>query len=214
MFPVMNVTLFRHNTVFVFSNLAAFINYSATFAVGFLLSLYLQYIKGFNPQHAGMIMVAQPLVMALFSPVTGRISDKIEPRLLASTGMGLTAIGLILFIFLGLQTSVVYIISTLVVIGMGFALFSSPNTNAVMSSVERKNYGVASATLGTMRLTGQAMSMGIAMLTFALLIGKVKINPGNYPQFLYGIRIAFGIFSILCVAGIFASMARGKLRNS
>ena len=213
-FPVMNVSLFRQNTVFVFSNLAAFINYSATFAVGFLLSLYLQYIKGFNPQHAGMIMVAQPLVMALFSPVMGRISDKIEPRLLASAGMGLTTIGLILFVFIGFQTSVVYIISTLVVIGLGFALFSSPNTNAVMSSVERKNYGVASATLGTMRLTGQAMSMGIAMLIFSLFIGKVKISPENYPQFLYSIRFAFSIFSILCIIGVFASMARGKLRKN
>jgi EmrB/QacA subfamily drug resistance transporter len=210
--PLLNMDLFLHNIAFAFSNLAALINYSATFAVTFLMSLYLQYIKGFTPQHAGFILISQPVVMAIFSPFAGRLSDKIEPRVVASIGMAFTAAGLFLFTFIDNDTSLGSIIAGLVLLGFGFALFSSPNTNAVMSSIEKRYYGVGSATLGTMRLTGQMMSMGIAMLIFALHIGSARITPENYPVFMTSVRTAFLIFAALCFAGIFASLARGKVR--
>jgi EmrB/QacA subfamily drug resistance transporter len=212
-YPVLDLSSFKHNTVFIFSNLAAFINYSATFAVGYLLSLYLQYIKGLSPQDAGIILVAQPITMAIFSPIAGRLSDKFEPQLVATAGMILTVAGLVPFIFLNDNTPTLYLVITLLVIGIGFALFSSPNTNAVMSSVERKYYGVASASLGTMRLTGQAISMGIASLIFAFFIGKVKITAETHAQFLLSTHTIFITFTVLCTIGVFASMARGRLRN-
>ncbi len=210
--PVLNLRLFRHNKVLTFSNLAALINYSATSAVAFLLSLYLQYIKALSPQQAGLILVSQPIVMALLSPLAGRLSDKIEPRVVASLGMMLTVIGLGLMIFLNQTTPIPFIVMNLILLGVGFALFSSPNTNAVMSSVEKKYYGVVSATLGTMRLVGQMFSMGIAMLIFAVMIGKVKITPEHYPSFLTSMKVAFSIFAIFCFGGIFASLARGRVR--
>jgi len=212
--PVFDINLFRKNPVFAFSNLAAFINYGATFAVGFLLSLYLQYAKGLSPQHAGTVLVSQPLVMALFSPLAGRLSDKTEPRIVASIGMGFTVVGLFLFTFLSQNTSLQYVIGCLIVVGFGLALFSSPNTNAIMSSVEKKFYGVASATVGTMRLTGQMLSMGIAMLLLALYIGHAQITPENYPLFLKTAKSAFIIFTVLCFGGIFASLSRGNVRRN
>ena len=211
--PVLNVNLFRNNTVFAFSNLAALINYSATTAVGFLLSLYLQHVKGLSPQNAGLILVAQPIVMAILSPVAGRLSDRIESRTIASAGMGLTVVGLVILTLLNEQTALGFIISSLILLGCGFGLFSSPNTNAVMSSVERRSYGVASAIVGTMRLTGQTLSLGIATLIFAVYIGKAQITPENYPLFLVSARTAFIIFAALCVGGVFASLARGRARN-
>lgn len=210
--PVFNLRLFRNNTAFTFSNVAALINYSATFAVTFLLSLYLQYTKGLSPQNAGLILVAQPIVMTIFSPFAGRLSDRIEPRIVASIGMALTFVGLALFAFLSEETSLGFIITSLIILGFGFALFSSPNTNAVMSSVEKRFYGVASATLGTMRLTGNMLSMGIVMLLFVIYIGRVQITPEYYPLFLNSVKVAFIIFAILCFGGIFASLARGKVR--
>ncbi len=212
--PVLNINLFKDNKVFTFSNLAALINYSATSATGFLLSLYLQYTKGLSPQNAGLILVSQPVVMAAFSPLAGKLSDRIEPRIVASCGMALTVIGLLLFVFLSPKTTVAFIISSLVILGFGFALFSSPNTNAVMSSVEKRFYGVASATLGTMRLTGQMLSMGIAMLVFAIYIGRAQITPENYPLFLRSVKSAFVVFAVLCFGGIFASLSRGKVLRS
>jgi len=210
--PVLNMNLFRNNRVFTFSNLAALINYSATSAVAFLLSLYLQNVKALNPQDAGFILVCQPVIMAIFSPLTGRLSDRIEPRIVASTGMGLTVIGLILLIFLGEKTPLGFIVVSLIILGFGFALFSSPNTNAVMSAVERRFYGVASATIGTMRLIGQTLSMGIAMLIFAIYMGKVQITPEYHSLFLTSMKIAFIVFAALCFGGTFASLARGKVR--
>lgn len=212
--PVFDIALFRNNPGFTFSNLAALINYSATFAVTFLLSLYLQYIKELSPQNAGLILVFQPVVMAIFSPFAGRLSDKIEPRIVASIGMALTATGLFLFTFLTPETSLTFIVASLIILGFGFALFSSPNTNAIMSSVEKEFYGVASATLGTMRLIGQMLSMGIAMLIFAIYIGKVQITPEYHLQFMEGVKTAFIIFAALCFFGIFASLSRGNMRSS
>lgn len=210
--PVVEVSLFGDNTTFAFSNLAALINYSATFAVTFLLSLYLQYIKALSPQQAGTILVARPVVMAAFSPLAGWLSDRLEPRVLASAGMGLTVIGLALLAFLNAGTGLGFVVAVLVLFGLGFALFSSPNANAVMSSVERRHYGVASAMLGTMRLIGQMLSMGIATLIFALYIGKVEITPERYSLLLTSVRTAFIIFTLLCLGGVFASLARGKVR--
>jgi EmrB/QacA subfamily drug resistance transporter len=211
-YPVLNLKLFRHNPVFTFSNLAALTNYGATWAVSFLLSLYLQYIKGFTPESAGIVLLAMPALQAIFSPFMGRLSDRLEPRLLATSGMGLTVAGLAVFIFLGPDTPLALIIGILMLLGLGFALFSSPNTNAIMSSVEIRFAGVASGTLGTMRLTGQMLSMGVAMLLFALFMGRAPISPSNYPEFLQSARTAFMVFTGLCALGIGASLARGRLR--
>jgi EmrB/QacA subfamily drug resistance transporter len=210
--PVFNMDIFRKNKVFAFSNLAALINYSATYAVSFLLSLYLQFIKGLSPQDAGLILVSQPMMQAVFSPFAGRLSDRIEPRMVASAGMALTAVGLFLLTFLDEKTTTPFIISSLIFLGLGFALFSSPNTNAVMSSIEKRFYGVASGTLATMRSTGMMFSMGMAMLIFALYIGRTQITPSYYPQFIKSVKAAFLIFTVLCVAGIFASLSRGRVR--
>jgi hypothetical protein len=106
-----------------------------------------------------------------------------------------------------------FIIADLILLGLGFALFSSPNTNAVMSSVEKRFYGVAAGTLGTMRLTGQMLSMGIAMLIFAIHIGHTQITPEYYPLLLKSTRSAFLLFGILCSGGAFASLARGKIHS-
>jgi EmrB/QacA subfamily drug resistance transporter len=210
--PLFNIGLFGKNKVFAFSNLAALINYSATFAVSFLMSLYLQYIKGMTPQEAGIILIAQPIVQALFSPLAGRLSDRLEPRIVASIGMALTALGLLFFSFLNQEATILFIIGTLMLLGFGFALFSSPNTNAVMSSVEKKFYGVASGTLGTMRATGMMFSMGMVMVIFAIFIGPTQITPPYYPLFLKSLKIIFAVFTILCLAGIFASLSRGRVR--
>jgi EmrB/QacA subfamily drug resistance transporter len=210
--PVIDIGLFKNNTVFALSNVAALINYSATYAVGFLLSLYLQYVKGLSPQNAGLVLVAAPVVQAVFSPFAGRLSDKVEPRIVSSAGMGLTVIGLIFFIFLGKATSLWFIIAGLMILGLGFALFSSPNTNAVMSSVDRKSYGVASATLSTMRQIGMTFNMGMVMLIFGIYIGRVQITPEYYPAFISSVNMVFIISAVLCFGGIFASLARGKVR--
>jgi EmrB/QacA subfamily drug resistance transporter len=212
--PLINLSLFLKNRVFAFSNLAALINYSATFSVTFFLSFYLQYIRGFSPAVAGTILVTQPVVQALFSAYAGRLSDRIEPGRIASAGMAVTAGGLFLLSFLSADTSLAYLIGTLVLLGLGFAFFSSPNTNAIMSSVTKPYYGVASGILGTMRLVGQMLSMGIAMVIISLFIGRVIITPEVGTQLLMSIRVGFTVFALLCCCGIFFSLVRGSVREN
>jgi len=209
--PILNIKLFRKNITFIFSNLAALINYSATFAVGFLLSIYLQVVGKYDSQTAGLILLSQPVLMALLSPFAGALSDHVEPRVVASLGMGLTTAGLFLFHFLTGSTLLWLVIVNLALLGIGFALFSSPNSNAVMGAVEKRFYGVASSTLGTMRLVGQAISMAIATLVMVLYLGNVQLELAHPDLILKSIKILFIIFALTCLGGIFASLARGKV---
>jgi EmrB/QacA subfamily drug resistance transporter len=212
--PLLDLQMFRENWVFALSNLAALINYGATFSVTFFLSLYLQYIRGLTPDQAGLILVIQPLVMAILSSPAGRLSDRIDPGRVASVGMALNAAGLFLLSFLDVDTSLPLLLVALVILGFGFALFASPNTNAIMGSVTPKCYGVASGTLGTMRLVGQMLSMGIAIMIFALVIGRVEITPVYYPAFLSSMKIGFFLFTIICLLGIYPSLARGTVTRT
>ncbi len=211
---LINIKLFQQSKAFTYSNLAALINYSATFTVTFLLSLFIQYIKGFNPSNTGIILLSQPATMAIFSPVSGWLSDKIEPRIVSSFGMALSGIALAAFTIINSNTSIYYIVFILCLLGFGLALFASPNTNAIMSSVKQKYYGIASGMLGTMRLIGQTLSMAVTMLIISIFLGEEKISPDNYFLFIKSIKISFLTFSLLCIPGLFASLNRGNIRNN
>lgn len=209
--PILDIRFFLNNRSFSLSNISALINYSATSAVSLLLSLYLQQIKGLNPQSAGITLIFQPLTQALFSPLSGRLSDKIQPGYIASIGMAFTALGLFLLRYVDTYTPVTFIIFCSIILGFGFGLFSSPNTNAIMSSIDRKLYGVASSMVATMRMLGQTFSMGISTIVFTLIIGKVQIGLENYSLLITSMKLLFNIFTILCCFGIFTSLSRGKI---
>lgn len=207
-YPVFNMNLLLKNRKFAFASISALINYSATFGVSFLMSLYMQYVKGMNAQGAGEVLMIQPVVMALFSPVAGKISDRVDPGIVATLGLIFLTIGLSVFITLDANSSVVFIGAILAFFGLGYALFSSPNTNAMMSAVDRKYYGIASGTVGTMRLVGQLISMGTVMMIFSLLIGQVEISEENQLQFIDSAHIAFIVFTLFGVLGILLSAFR------
>ncbi len=210
--PILELSLFRRNPVFVFSNIAALINYAVVFAVGFLLSLYLQYNRGIDPQTTGLILVAQPVVQMIVSPISGHLSDRIEPRILATLGMGCTTIGLAILMLISPTTPLFVIIAGLLVLGFGYGLFSSPNTNAIMSSVDVRYLGIASGMVSTMRAIGQMVSLAIAMLVFSAIIGSVQISPAVYPQLQESVNVAFAVFVVLGIIGTCASYARGRTR--
>jgi len=209
--PLFNLRLFRHNRTFAFSNIAALVNYSATAAVAFLLSLYLQYNRGLSAGIAGVVLVSQPIVQTLFSPFAGRLSDRIQPRIVVSIGMTMTLVSVSLFAFLGTHTPLALIIGNLAWLGLSLALFSSPNTNAIMSSVDRRLYGVAAGTLATMRTMGQMMSMAVAMFLLSLFVGNAAVTSANADRFLLTTRVSFGLFGVFCILGVLASLARGNL---
>ncbi|HYA30100.1 MAG TPA: MFS transporter [Acidobacteriota bacterium] len=214
--PLLDLKLFQ-NTAFAFSTLTALLNYSSVFGVGFILSLYLQLVPEFSASQAGLIMLVQPVMMAIFSPLGGRLSDRIEPRVVSSIGMSIVAASIFSLSLLGAAAQWWHIAPRLIVLGIGYAFFSSPNTNAAMSSVQRKQYGIAAAILSTLRFTGQAISLAVSTSVLSANLGGVAVSKrgAHLPAdaFMTGMRRALMILAGICVVGVFTSLVRGKIRS-
>ena len=211
-YPLLNVNIFRGNRALNFSCLASLALYTSTFALTFLMSLYLQSIKQLSPQLAGAIMICQPMFMALLSPTAGKLSDKIEPRYLTALGMLSISIGLVLLASLTPASSIKFVLMCLSFTGLGFALFSSPNTNAIMSSVDKTHLGVASSAVSTTRVLGQMFSMAVVTMAFAIFMGPLEIVPENHALLLKAIKAALSVTAMITFAGIFLALARGNIR--
>lgn len=204
-YPVFDIRFFK-NRRFLAANFASLSAYLATFAVTTILNYHLQYIKGYDSQAAGLILLVAPLVQVALAPIAGRLSDRYVPQILAAIGMGLGTISLLLFSMLDNETSLIFLIAAMIIYGMGFGLFSPPNTNVIMSSVPPKDTSVASAAVATMRTVGQTMSMGILTLVFAFVMGNVPMIPQYYPLLITSCQITCVICVILCIASVFASL--------
>jgi len=218
--PLMDLKLFTHNRTFLASNLTALLNYVSTFSIVFVFSIYLQVIYHYSAGFSGILLISEPIFMIIFSPISGILSDKYGSREIAAIGMGL--IGLT-FIFLYSSTieSVLDIVAPLSIIGIGFGLFSAANTNSVMGSVNNRQYGIASGTLGTMRFTGQLISVAIAGTILSTSIPRrvilgifteansvSGISPGGDFQMAFKIiMLASGIISLF---GVYTSLMKDK----
>ena len=204
-YPVFDMRLFK-NRQFLSSNFAALSAYLATFAVTTIINYHLQYIKGFDSQTTGIILLIAPLCQVIIAPIAGRLSDKYVPQILAGIGMALGTVSLILFSFLNFNTSLEFLLISMVIYGVGFGLFSPPNTNVIMSSVPPQDTSVASAAVSTMRTIGQVMSLGILTLVFAFIMGNVPIIEKYYPLLIQSCQITCLICVMLCIISVFASV--------
>lgn len=213
-YPVMEVKMFKENLSYTFSNLAALLNYGATYAISYLISIYIQVIMGFDSQKAGLILIASPLVMALLSPVAGRLSDKHSPYVLSSVGMAICTAALVMFSFLSENSSLVRLIVTLAISGIGFALFTSPNTNAVMAAVKKEDYGIASSVLSTMRSIGHTVSMAIVTVVVGAYMGNTPLSEAPVDIMMDTIHTCFYAFTALCLIGIFMALKRKTCYNT
>lgn len=212
--PVIDTKMYTKNRLFAYSNLAALINYCATAAIVFFLSLYLQKVQQLTPQQAGLILIAQPIMMTVFSPFVGRLSDKFEARYFATIGMAMCSIGLASMAFLTSETPHWIIVSILLWVGLGFALFSSPNMNIIISSVDRSQYGQASGSAASMRIIGQIISMTIVTLLFAGMFGGNGINEVTNSIFLKAMKWGFLTFAGISLVGIYFSVKRSPHQTS
>jgi len=212
--PILDVRLFTRSRRFAFSSLAAFISYSASTGLGLVLSLYLQYNKGLSAAQAGLLLMAQPVCQALVTPFAGRLSDRLDPGVLASAGMALLGAAIAaLALVLTPATSTPVFLGLLVSLGLGFAAFSAPNTNAIIGSAPPDKVGQASGTITATRLCGQTFSLALTTLIFSLVIGPGRITPDRYPDFMRAATVCFAVFAPLCLAGVAASLARGRPRT-
>ena len=208
--PAVKVRLFKDNIAFGLSNLGALLNYATTMALSYLMSIYLQVVAGYSSQTAGFIMVCQPVAMALLSPRMGRLSDRVSPFKLSSAGMAVSGAGIVGLIFVDADTGAAVIIALMLIIGIGFAMFSSPNTNAIMSCVDKKDYGVASSLVSTMRAVGQTVGMVIVTLVVSFHLGSAPLASSDPEDVIKITHISFIIFAVICGIGVVISLQRGR----
>lgn len=212
--PILDLRLFTESRRFTFSSLAAFISYSASTGTGFILALYLQYTRGLSTGEAGLLLMVQPACQALITPFVGRLSDRLDPGLMASTGMAILSLGLgllgLLALLLGPETPKTLFVALLALLGFGFAIFGAPNSNAIIGSAPPNRVGQASGTITATRLCGQVFSSALTTLVFSLVIGPGLITPDKYPAFMNAATICFSLFAPICLLGVLASLARGR----
>ena len=203
--PVFNVNLFK-NKKFTSSNIAALCSYIAIMVVTTILNYHFQYVRGWNAQMAGLILIITPIIMALMAPNAGKLSDRIHPQKLAALGMGIATIALLILTFLNGDTPLYLVVIAMILQGIGMGLFSSPNMNAIMSSVPPKDAPTASASQATMRTIGQTMSLGLLTLIFAWIMGNLKLAPQYAGMIVQSSQIICGICTVACILAIFASL--------
>ncbi len=213
-FPLIDVHLLTHNLTFTLSNIATLINYAASFGIIFLFSLYLQYTKGFSAQTAGFIMMVQPLTQALLSPLAGRLSGIYPATWIATLGMAVCTVGLFMASFMGMTTSLSIILTMLILQGIGFGLFSTPNMNAIMSSVQPKYYGTASSMVGTMRTQGMLVSMATVTVIITHYLGDQAVTPENMGHFMKSMQMSLRIYTAMGLVGIIFSLGRRSGQKS
>ena len=204
-YPLINLDLFNSKS-FTFGNITAFINYAAFVSVAFILTLYLQYLKGYGPLTAGLIVSIQSIMMVIVSPFAGRLSDKIDPGSVSTAGMVLTTMGVALMTLLNFQNAVYVGAISLIIFGAGIGLFYASNTKMVLSAVDKKYFGIASATLSNSRSMGQIFGMGIVTLVISAILGDVQIAPSNFPGLILSLRIALVAIAVISATGIFTSI--------
>lgn len=207
-FPLLEVSLLSRNRQFTLSCLSALINYASTFGVLFFLGLYLQYVRGLTPSDAGLLMIIQPVIQMVLSPLGGRLADRFPAEQVATVGMLLCAVGLGVAAFIGQDTPTGLTVVVLALLGVGYGLFASPNASSIVGSVEPRQLGVASGMTSTMRTLGMMASMIVVTIAFSAFMGGQPVSAATLPGFLSAMRAALWSFCALCAAGVLLSLGR------
>jgi MFS family permease len=207
-FPILPLKKIVANRVFALSNVATWLNYAAAFGITFFFSIYLQVIKGIPPKLTGFILILQPLLQAFCAPIAGRMADAYSPAPIATAGMALCTAAMACAAFINTSSSLVLVFAVLIVMGLGFGFFSTPNTTAIMASIDRRDYGMASSMIATMRTIGMLTAMTLVTVLLSWYLGRQPITPETGPLFVATMRTAMVIFTVLGVVGIACSVGR------
>jgi EmrB/QacA subfamily drug resistance transporter len=211
--PLIRIRALRENRIFSRSILSSFLMYSANFPIVFLMSLYLQYIHGLSPLEAGQLVLIQTFIMMVLAPIAGRLSDRYEPRYLATSGCLSFATGLAILFWVDMDTSLTYVFMGLVFLGIGFGLFSSPNNNAIIGSASKDRLSIASALVGLSRNMGNMFSTAIVMMLMSIMLGNQSIGPDNLDQLLWVIKVVFVLTLISALCASYYSFTRGQIHQ-
>ncbi len=220
--PIIDLSLL-HRRVFLSANLSLILSFLALFAVSFIMPFYLEELRGFSTETAGLLLTPLPLTIAVIAPFSGALADRFGTRWLAASGLTIACIGLVLISQLNAHSSLLDIIWRLAFTGVGQALFQSPNNSALMGDAPRAQQGSAAGFLATGRVVGQSISVALAGAIFVSLggaaAGAILTSNSSLPAaqvsslqqtFMHSFEMAFIVCAVIAAIGIFASLVRGK----
>jgi EmrB/QacA subfamily drug resistance transporter len=213
-YPLIRLRRMVQNKLFFRSIQACFFMYAANYPLQFLLSLYLQYIRGLSPAEAGQLMLLQAMMMALLAPIAGRLSDRFDPRIPATLGCLMFASGFLILALLDQDSGNLHVAIALLVMGSGFGLFSSPNNNGALSAVPTEKLSIGSSLLNISRTLGNMMGMAVVVFLFNIMIGNEKITPEQYPALMSLLKLAFALCCGYALMAGWRSWSRGKAGNA
>jgi EmrB/QacA subfamily drug resistance transporter len=211
--PMLDLTLFT-KLPFSLTTTSAIINYIGVYSCIFLMPYYLIEGRGFTPAQAGLILTAQPLIMAVIAPISGTLSDRIGTRLPAVIGMAVLSFGLLLLSRLGPATEIKTIMMALAVVGLGTGAFISPNNSALMGSAPKSRQGIAAGILATARNFGMVLGVGIAGAIFTTTIARGSnylSTQGEISQnmaIFQALHLSFLTVSLITIIGVITSLVR------
>jgi len=220
-YPIIDFSLLRRR-VFLSANVSLVLSFLALFAVSFMMPFYLEELRGLSVEQAGLLLTPLPLTIAVLAPFTGSLADRFGTRWLAASGLAIACLGLFFISQLNAQSSIWDIVWRLVLIGVGQAMFQSPNNSALMGAAPRGQQGSASGFLATGRVVGQSVSVALAGAIFASLggatAGAILIShhavPSQVPAlqqtFANGFHVAFIVCASIAAIGVLTSLVRGK----
>ena len=208
-FPIVNLKLVVQNVGLSRSLFSSIMMYGASYGLQFLLGLYLQYNRGYSPTEAGQLLMIQAVIMALLAPMSGKLSDRYPANFIAGWGCLLTVLSFVLMLFLDGESHIGVVVASLVLLGAGFGLFSTPNSNAALQSIPPDKLGIVSALVSLSRLVGQLLSTAFITLMMSIYIGNAEIVPANYDALLsvfkwtVGVSLVYGLLATLTSMTIF-----------
>ncbi|WP_390881777.1 MFS transporter [Alteromonas oceanisediminis] len=208
--PLIRMQMFKESRVFSLSLTTSFFMYASNFAIIFLMSLYLQFIQGSSPAHTGQILLLQALSMAIVAPFAGKLADRFEPRVIATTGCVIVGAGFALLNGISPSTSTAYISGSLLLIGIGFGLFSTPNNNAIMGAASRDEVGVASASMNLSRTIGNLFGMSLVNLMMHHYLGDASLTSAKNAELMTTISLAFTMSLVFVMVACVTSAIRGR----
>lgn len=204
--PMLDLRLFRH-PVFSLSTISAILNYLCIYTITFLMPFYLINGREFSSSQAGLLLTAQPVIMAVVAPISGTLSDKYGARLPGMVGMGVLSAGLFMLSRMGPETPVPIIVLSLALVGFGTGTFISPNNSALMGSAPRNRQGIAAGILATSRNLGMVLGVGLAGAIFNTILYN-HIDPGSTQALFSAFQTSFLVAAGIALVGVFTTGAR------
>ncbi len=206
--PLLPMDLLRQR-YFYAALLCAVLSFEILFTVVVLTPFYLHHVLSLPSWQIGLTMMAIPATVMIVAPTSGWLSDHLGARLLTTTGLLLSTIGLILLTTMPAQTTPTDVAWRLTFLGGGQAMFLSPNSASVLKRVKDYQAGISGALLATARNLGMLLGTAQAFFMFSLVFGRQTgldmrdFTPPHTQAFIDGLQAAFltaAFFGILAIA--------------